>query len=132
MNFFPMMNRWIMTKKHNIIVLSAAILISAGIWAIAINKKNTIKEKTIRAKIFQVPDGWGYDILINDTLLFHQEFIPLLPGKKGFPEKEQAEQMAQLIINKIKKGQMPAVTTFELEQIYPLHKTENDGQGKWQ
>lgn len=108
-----------MTKTYNFIVIGAALVISATIWMAALKNQDT-KRKKITAKIFHGPHGWGYDILVNDTLLIHQESIPARPGKTGFPERKQAEQTARLIINKMEREELPAVTTFELEKIIPL------------
>lgn len=119
MNYFLMLNRWIMIKTNNFIVIGIAVAISATIWIVQLNKQNARKER-IAAKVFQGHNGWGYDILVNNTLFIHQESVPARHGKAGFPEKKQAEQTARLIINKMERGELPAVTTFELEQIIPL------------
>lgn len=108
-----------MTKTYNFIVIGIAVIISATIWIVNLNKQDIKKEK-IKAKVFQGVNGWGYDILVNDTLFIHQESVPARQGKTGFPEKKQAEQTARLIINKMERGELPVVTTFELEQIIPL------------
>lgn len=120
-----------MTKRHNIIVLSVAVLISAGIWVRALtgNKNQPAHPENLSAKTFKGPLGWGYDILVNDTVYIHQEFVPAMSGKQGFSQERQAQQMAELIINKIKKGQSPRVTSFESEQIYSTHTLDHGGQG---
>jgi len=119
-----------MIKRYNIIVILVSVVISAGIWIITLHKQQAKKEKDITAKTFEGFNGWGYDILVDDELFIHQESIPSWPGKTGFQKKEQAEQTAQLIINKLKQGQVPAVTTFELQQILPLNQTQDDQPGK--
>ena len=119
-----------MTKRYNIIVLLVSVAISAGIWIITLHKRQVQKKKDITAKTFGGFNGWGYDILVDDELFIHQESIPTRPGKAGFQKKEQAEQTAQLIINKLKQGQVPAVTTFELQQILPLNQMQDDQPGK--
>lgn len=108
-----------MTKLNNLIIVGVALIISATIWIVALNKQDA-KRKKITAKVFQGLNGWGYDILVEDTLFIHQESIPARQGKTGFPEKKQAEQTARLIINKMERRELPTVTTFELEQIIPL------------
>jgi hypothetical protein len=108
-----------MIKKHNFIVIGISLLVSACIW-IAWWNRPAINKKKYAAKIFQGTQGWGYDILVNDTLFIHQETVPARPGKTGFLVKEQAEQTAGLIINKMERGELPTVTTFEMEQIMPL------------
>jgi hypothetical protein len=108
-----------MTKTYNFIVIGAALIISATIWIVNLSKPNSRKEK-ITSNVFQTLNGWGYDILVNDSLFIHQESIPARQGKAGFPVKKQAEQTARLIINKMERGELPAVTTFELEPIISL------------
>jgi hypothetical protein len=117
MNFFPMMSKWTMIKRfdHNWLIIGASVALSACICIITIKEQQT--KKNISAKIFSGSNGWGYDILVDNKLFIRQESIPSLPGKKGFASKQQAEQTAQLIINKMKGGQFPTVTTFEIERI---------------
>jgi preprotein translocase subunit SecD len=122
MNFCPMQQKWTMINKHNIIVLSAAFFISAAIWIIAFNRKKSGKEIPVSSKVFQGTYGWGYEILVNDTVYIHQDIIPSLPGKTGYLQKEQAEAAAQLVVNKLKSGQSPRVTTFEQQQIISSYK----------
>src|SRR5688572_27046530 len=119
-----------MTKRYNLIVILLSLAISAGIWIITLNKQSVKKEKHFAARVFGSFHGWGYDILVNDSLLIRQESVPVLEGKKGFQKKEQAEQVAQLIINKLKRGQHPSVAIFELEQILLLNETQHGQPGK--
>ena len=67
---------------------------------------------------------------MNDSLFIHQEYIPVIDGKEGFPTKEQAENTAQLIINKMNNGHLPTVTTFELEKIFSLNESQDDQRGR--
>jgi hypothetical protein len=118
MNYFLMKSKWIMTKlfNYNNATILVAIAISAAIWLITLNKQD-IKSNHISAKVFEGFNGWGYDILLGDSLLIHQESIPSIPGKTGFQKKEHAEQTAELIIDKMKNGKFPTVTKFEIEKI---------------
>lgn len=102
--------------NYNNAVIPVAIVISAAIWLITLNKRD-IKNNHITAKVFEGFNGWGYDILVGDSLLIHQESVPSISGKAGFQKKEQAEQTAELIIYKIKKGKFPTVTALEIEKI---------------
>lgn len=113
-----------MTKRYNLIVILLSLAISTGIWVITLNRLNTKKKNHFTAKVFEGFNGWGYDILVNDSLFIRQESVPVLSGLKGFAKKELAEQVAELIINKMKRNRHPAVTTFELQQICPLDKIQ--------
>jgi len=64
---------------------------------------------------------WGYDILANGKLLIHQPGIPAVPGNRGFRNQAAAERVAQLVIRKIRKGEMPpTVTVPEMKQVKAL------------
>lgn len=59
-----------------------------------------------------------YDIFSDGKLLIHQPSVPGMPGNKGFKDKASAEKVADLVIKKIKKGEMPpTVTTEELKKL---------------
>ena len=118
-----------MIKWNNWFIIGIAIVIAACIWIKAL-KQQTEKRKThIVSNVFKGRNGWGYDILVNDTLFIHQETVPASAGNKGFQTRKQAEQTALLIINKMKRRQLPSVTTFELQQILS-NKTERRAQRK--
>ena len=117
-----------MTKRYNFTIILLSLVISAAIWVITLYTKDTKNKNQFTAKVFKGFNGWGYDILVNDSLFIHQEFVPVIVGKKGFSKKEQAVQTAQLIINKMKGNQHPVVTTFELQQICSLDKIQYGGQ----
>src|SRR5262245_30097023 len=100
--------------KSVFIILSTGILVSLGILLLPLTKKNKIR---FEQQVFHSVSGWGYDILVDGKLFIHQESIPSIKGNRGFQKKEQAILTAQLIINKMKRGELPTVTTFEVGQI---------------
>ena len=64
---------------------------------------------------------WGYDIFMEKRLYIHQPCAPGLPGNEGFKTKADAEKVARLVIEKIKKGEMPpSVTIEEMKKIKVL------------
>ncbi len=69
--------------------------------------------------IIDAPNGtFGYDILSDGKLFIHQTNIPGQPGNEGCKTREQAEKLAGLIVEKMKKGEMPpTVTTEELKAL---------------
>jgi hypothetical protein len=56
---------------------------------------------------------WGYDIYVGKRLLIHQPGAPGLPGNEGFKAKANAEKVAKLVIEKLKKGEMPPTVTID-------------------
>lgn len=64
---------------------------------------------------------WCYDILMEGRLYIHQPNAPGLPGNEGFKTKEAAAKVAQLVISKMKKGEMPpSVTIEEMKKLKAL------------
>ena len=54
-----------------------------------------------------------YDVFAEGKLMIHQSSVPGLPGNEGFKTKADAEKVAQLVIEKIKKGEMPPTVSID-------------------
>jgi hypothetical protein len=70
-----------------------------------------------------VPNGWGYDILVNGKLLIRQESVPVVTGNYAFTNKMEARQTANIVIEKLKKGLNPTLTMKEIEKLCAKKKT---------
>jgi hypothetical protein len=78
--------------------------------------------KTSKTFTFQVIDApnktFGYNILVDGTPFIRQTSIPAVAGIEGFKTAAQAEKVAQLLIEKMKKSAaLPAVSLDELKQL---------------
>jgi hypothetical protein len=56
---------------------------------------------------------YGYDVFADGKLLLHQTSLPALPGNEGFKTKQGATKLALLVIDKIKKGEMPPTISID-------------------
>ena len=92
-----------MTSRHNLIVIAAAAIISIAICSFAILHARK-KPGQLSAKTFHGAIGWGYDILVNDSLFIHQEFVPQQTGRHGFTTEKEALQTAELLIQQLQVG----------------------------
>ncbi len=54
-----------------------------------------------------------YDVYMDGRLLIHQPNVPGLPGNEGFKTKDGAVKVAELVISKIKMGEMPPSISIE-------------------
>ena len=83
---------------------------------------NAYAKADISAKIIPAEGNtWGYDILVEGERFIHQPSKPGLPGNQGFATKEKARKVANLMIQKIKQGQMPpGVTIEEMKKLKAL------------
>jgi hypothetical protein len=65
-------------------------------------------------KVLQLNNNtWVYDIYKDEKILIHQTSIPGMPGNDGFKNKTDAEKVARLVIEKLKKGEMPPTVSIE-------------------
>ena len=70
-------------------------------------------------RIIDAPNHtYGYEILADGRLMIRQASVPALPGNEGFKSRKGAEAVAGLVIEKIRKGQMPP--TVEIEEMKKL------------
>lgn len=56
---------------------------------------------------------WGYNILVENELILTQPCIPGMSGNEGFKTKADAESVAKLVIQKMKRGEIPPSVTLE-------------------
>src|SRR4051812_38083523 len=116
--------------KRLFILVSLCLSASAGFAQLA-QKQETKETKTefpkasqysntkLTYKIIPAPKGtWCYDIFAEGRLMIHQPSVPGLPGNEGFKSKAGAEKVAKLVIEKIKKGEMPP--TVEIAEMKKL------------
>jgi hypothetical protein len=71
-------------------------------------------------RLYNAPNNmYGYDILQNGKPVYHQFVLTALSneGKRFFASGTQAETAAALAIEKIKKGQPPALSNEEILKI---------------
>ena len=71
----------------------------------------------IEVKTMQVACGWGYKILINDTLFIYQPHVPSVPGERRFVQRTQAKAAGELVKEKIIKGKSPALRPEDLKAL---------------
>ena len=122
------MNKLTTIKRHNIFVVGVSLLIAASFWIIP-SRAN--RDMVFSFKLFQSNGGWGYDILVNDSIKIHQDFIPAYAEKKAFSKQEQAKAAANLVIKKLKAGKSPAISPEEIRMII-AQTNEYGSQGKHQ
>jgi hypothetical protein len=108
------------TKQKKIFLFSIAgiILLSAAAYTIYFfeyKKKSDYVFVQVRAT--QNTDGWGYEILTDGKVYIKQDFIPAIPGRHSFETKEQALQVGNKVLDKIKHKQTPVITFAELKQM---------------
>lgn len=114
-----MFTRSLMKKnKHIITVLLLSAIASALMLAHSFKRHAARDTSRFKTVVFSVSNGWGYDILVDDSLFIHQASIPGYGNGSVFTEKEQAQQAAKLVLKKLKSGEgLPTLSRFEIESI---------------
>jgi len=65
-------------------------------------------------KIIDAPNNtFCYDVYADSRLMIHQSSAPGLPGNEGFKTKNDAAKVAEMVIYKIRKGEMPPTVSID-------------------
>ncbi len=103
------------------------MVLSIGVFSNSIKAQQNIKQDTIvfpsadyfngaeiSYKIITAKNNtWCYDILLDGRLFIHQPSVPGLPGNEGFKTKDRAMKVAELVISKMKMGEIPPSISIE-------------------
>lgn len=69
-------------------------------------------------QIFKTSESeWGYLIHTNNKTLIYQEHIPCIAGKKAFMSERDAKKTGELVIQKVKNGQLPTINIADLKKL---------------
>lgn len=73
-------------------------------------------------KIIQAANNtWCYDIIADGKMMIHQPSAPGLAGNEGFHNKLVEQKATDLVIQRIKNGEMPPrITKKEMQKIGSL------------
>jgi hypothetical protein len=100
------------------IVLLAAFLIAVGSTFFLLARGHS---DALSYQCYKTTNGWGYDILSGTKIVIHQPFMPGVPGRSGFNQQQHAATVARIVIEKIKSGEMPAISHQQLQRLGVLH-----------
>ncbi len=109
------------TIKKNWVYIFFFISLMIFIYSKFIRKEKDPGKVYFEMKTIQTSAGWGYEIYANDSLYIRQENIPAIEGKKSFETKEEASTIGNLALEKLKKGNIPQITTRDLDSCH-IHK----------
>jgi hypothetical protein len=66
------------------------------------------------AMVTRVEGGrFGYYVFVDGKLMIEQKTIPGLAGNKGFASEAEAKKVTELVIQKMKEGEMPPTVSNE-------------------
>lgn len=103
------------------IVVLAFLALLASFFIHAQNTKPVVAKSPSEITYQVIPSSnqtWGYNVYTNKKLIIHQPVIPGISGNEGFKTKEGASKVAELVIKKMKRGEMPpTITKEELQKL---------------
>lgn len=76
-----------------------------------------VNDQVMYGEVVELNEGFGYKIMKGKKILIVQKYIPGLPGKIPFANKDQAIEVAQLVVAKLNTGKSPVVMPSELAQF---------------
>jgi hypothetical protein len=118
-----------MISLNKILAFAIIILIAATVFAVMdaekfeIKRSEYLKEQegqlaNYKAAAIKTESGWGYHILYGEKKIIEQKHIPAINGVASFNSEEDALKVANLAIDKIKKGVFPpTITVAELDSL---------------
>lgn len=116
-NFIPMKRSTPMTiRKTFSLIAIAALLIS---FAVIFFSRHRDQDKNIfiYAEPVQTVYGWGYNIIAAGKVHIKQEYMPAVPGKRGFKSAADAMLVGNLVVKKITENKMPSISVHELDSM---------------
>jgi Domain of unknown function (DUF4907) len=105
--------------KGKYIFLIACLLIVIAAIGFSV-KRDTIASKDlvkVDTSTFPVKGGWGYNILVDNKIFIHQEFIPSISGYEAFRTRQDAEKIAEYQTQKMLQKKVPSVSVHELDSL---------------
>lgn len=119
-------------SRRYIVGLSTIILLAAVTFILIIkgnssqneidvddnNNDRTGADRTIETTVFQVEEGWGYDLFVDGKRFIHQPYIPVIQGNKPFENEADAKKVAELVAKKIRLNSIPPTVSYrELDSL---------------
>lgn len=101
-------------KTYSLIAI-AALLISFAVIFFMYRQRS--QKVFIYAEPTQTVYGWGYNIIADDKVHIKQEYMPAVPGKRGFKSAADAMLVGNLVVKKITENKMPSVSLHELDSM---------------
>lgn len=111
-----------MTTKQYLIGIITALLACSAVIFFILNRDHPADKIFLKAVPVKTPSGWGYDIMADKKIYIHQDYMPAVPGKRGFKSSADALLVGNRVIQKISRNELPSVTEKDLEELGILKK----------
>lgn len=107
-----------MTKSalYILVLIAGLAFASAGCRQNQAKKATTERQDSLSVAVYELKGGgWAYDISHGKKLFIRQEYIPAISGYIPFASHDDAEKVAEKVLEKLRtQPGMPAITREEL------------------
>jgi hypothetical protein len=106
----------------------AMVLVIIGTFSYGFYKRWKWRQEHsfVELKAIEVPGGWGYDILKDGKMLFHQNIMPGVSGNRVFRSKEDALTVGKVMYDRLLAGQPVAITEKEMRDLHVFIPGDSD------
>jgi len=111
-------------RTYSLIGLAALLVCFAVIF---FSRQKSFEGKVfLHAEAVQTAYGWGYNIYsskpdenneLKEKIYIKQEFMPAVPGKKGFKTASEALLVGNLVIKRISSRIEPSISLRDLDSL---------------
>jgi hypothetical protein len=112
----------VIRKNKTVLLIICILAFAVGAYLLFFKKAgiSSGREGLSRFSVqtFKKESGWGYRIYQDTTAVIQQQFIPGVPGTKGFDTEKAAHQTGDLVIRKLNQGIFPpTIAPAELDSM---------------
>jgi hypothetical protein len=75
------------------------------------------KSENFKTMVYKSNNGYGYSVSYNNKLLIKQDFMPAIQKSQPFCSSNDAQKVADLVVEKLYKKENPKVTISELNVL---------------
>lgn len=104
--------------RHTLLIAGLLVIIAVIGFSVKRDTKAPDNMLKVETSAFVVKGGWGYNILVDNKIFIHQEFIPSISGYQPFHSKGDAEKTAELQTQKLVHKKVPSVSIHELDSLH--------------
>ncbi|PKD17629.1 hypothetical protein APR41_05305 [Salegentibacter salinarum] len=98
-------------------VFASICMVGLSVYFLNSGNLTDLTSNNFSIAVHRVNSGYGYTISEGAHLLIKQDFIPAIQNEIPFPNYDIARSSARLVVKKITRGQQPALTLEELQEI---------------
>jgi hypothetical protein len=107
-----------MNFKSKHIILPVLLLSTAFVCFAVLKIVFNDKSEDFKTEVYKTNNGYGYFISYGSKLLIKQDFIPSIQRNQSFCNFDDAQKVANLVVEKLNKKENPRISVSELNMLH--------------